>query len=123
MSGCNCLRTVVREDCNWWYLSNLLFEEQGLCHVQLVFRDQVVYKCHYNQAIVQEDFPPVDENILLDTPKKTKSATSTPAKKKPAAASKVLKKPATTNIVQKMVEKKIPAPKNNVAKKPAKRSK
>ena len=81
------LHTVVPAACNWWYLSNLLFEQQGLTHVQLVFRDQLIYKTHYNQSIEQEEFPPVDENILVGPPKKTskktsaKSGTSTSAQK------------------------------------------
>ena len=113
MSGTNCLHTVVPEACNWWKISNLLLEEQGLSHVQLVFRDQLVYKCHYNQSIEQEEFPEVDENILVPkkASKKTsaKSGTSTSAQQKPAAASKVLKRPATVrNVVKKLVEKKIP---------------
>ena len=62
MSGTNCLHTVVPEACNWWHLSNLLFEQQGLTHVQLVFRDKLVYKTHYNQSIEQEEFPDVNEN-------------------------------------------------------------
>ena len=140
MSGANCLHVEMPEACNWWKISTLLFEHQGLAHVGLVYKDTLIPKCNYMQSILEPDFPEMNENILVDPPSKQKpAAASSASKQKPAAAASstskqkpaALKRPASVRDVVKKLQKKgihvpkdvkVPVPKI-VAKKPAKRSK
>ena len=98
MSGANGLHVEMPEACNWWKISTLLFEHQGLAHVGLVYKDTLIPKCNYMQSFLEPDFPEPDpmQSILLDPPSKQPAAASSASKKKPAApaSSASKKKPA-----------------------------
>ena len=68
LSGSNVLHREFPQAVTWWTLSNIPYSEQDLCHVQFVLRDQMVYKPHYNQYVVDE-LQDIDENILLPPPR------------------------------------------------------
>ena len=77
MSGNNCLHTVVPAACNWWYLSNLLFEQQARTYPRATRLPRPAdIQDTLQPSIEQEEFPPVDENILVGPPKKTSKKTS-----------------------------------------------
>ena len=104
LSGTNVLHRVFPQRTTWWQLSNVLYEEQNLCHIQFVLRDTMIHRPNFFQFVL-DDLQEIDDNILLPPPVMAPfrrpaakaAAAKAPAAKAPAAKAKarVLKKPAS----------------------------
>jgi len=93
----------------WWTLSNLLYAEQGLGHVQLVCRDQMVYKPHYSQLVVDELQEVIDGNILLPRPRPAAQGSRGQDLGTAPKNKEIRKKPAAKEVANNKVMKKPPA--------------